>query len=150
RSGAARRGPDALRGPGSTGRPPRQTALLRRPEHAPGRRGAWHSLANGGTQLDLCPHLAAPGPRAGGPGQPLLTFFSRNSWRVCPRGVAWSGAHPRRNPMTAPADQAKTIFLHALEIPSSEGRRAYLDVECGGDEVLRREVEDLLGHHGQL
>ena len=32
----------------------------------------------------------------------------------------------------------------ALEIPTGE-RRAFLDVACGADEELRREVESLLG-----
>jgi WD40 repeat protein/serine/threonine protein kinase/Flp pilus assembly protein TadD len=33
---------------------------------------------------------------------------------------------------------------------SAEERRAYLDTACGDDDALRREVEELLGHHGQL
>jgi serine/threonine protein kinase/Flp pilus assembly protein TadD len=52
--------------------------------------------------------------------------------------------------MTAAAGQVKTIFLQAVEIASGEERRAYLEVACGGDAGLRREVEELLEHHGGL
>jgi serine/threonine protein kinase len=52
--------------------------------------------------------------------------------------------------MSAAAEQAKSIFLHAAEIAPGEGRRAYLDAACGADTGLRREVEELLGHHGGL
>ena len=45
---------------------------------------------------------------------------------------------------------AKTIFLDALEIASSEARRAYLDDKCTGDQPLRAEVEELLRHHAQI
>ena len=52
--------------------------------------------------------------------------------------------------MTTPVDQAKSLFLQALEIPSADERRGFLDAACGGDMALRDEVENLLGHHGRL
>src|SRR5262245_21529833 len=48
--------------------------------------------------------------------------------------------------MNAQQNKAKTIFLSAVDMTSSAERRAFLDAECGGDESLRREVEDLLRH----
>src|SRR5262245_20567429 len=48
--------------------------------------------------------------------------------------------------MNAQQNKAKTIFLNALEIPSPAQRQEYLVAECGADEALRREVEDLLRH----
>ncbi|MCI0460853.1 MAG: protein kinase [Gemmataceae bacterium] len=48
--------------------------------------------------------------------------------------------------MNAQQNKAKTIFLNALEIPSPAQRQQYVAAECGGDEALRREVEDLLSH----
>ena len=47
-------------------------------------------------------------------------------------------------------ENAKTVFLNALEIASPEARRAYLSDQCGADESLRAEVEALLHHHEQL
>src|SRR5262245_38511245 len=47
-------------------------------------------------------------------------------------------------------DSAKTIFLNALEIASAEARRAYLNAQCGSDDSLRAEVEELLRHHEQI
>ena len=52
--------------------------------------------------------------------------------------------------MNADQGKAKTIFLQAVEIASTEERLAYLARECGDDEVLRREVEELLLHHQQM
>jgi serine/threonine protein kinase/Flp pilus assembly protein TadD len=52
--------------------------------------------------------------------------------------------------MTAATAQAKSIFLHAVEIVPGEQRRAYVDTACGNDAGLRREVEELLRHHGGL
>jgi WD40 repeat protein/serine/threonine protein kinase len=50
-----------------------------------------------------------------------------------------------------PRDEtAKSIFLDALEIASTQGRLAYLDRRCGQDDALRAEVEALLGHHEEL
>src|SRR5262245_14514178 len=46
--------------------------------------------------------------------------------------------------------RAKSIFLNALEVASGEQRRAYVAMQCAGDEGLRREVEQLLEHHDQL
>jgi serine/threonine protein kinase/tetratricopeptide (TPR) repeat protein len=40
-----------------------------------------------------------------------------------------------------------TLFCEALEIPSAEGRAAYLDRVCGGDDDLRRRVQSLLDAH---
>jgi serine/threonine protein kinase/tetratricopeptide (TPR) repeat protein len=50
--------------------------------------------------------------------------------------------------MSAPEDRAKSIFLNAVEIGPAEERRAYLEAQCGADQALRREVEDLLRYHG--
>lgn len=47
-------------------------------------------------------------------------------------------------------DRAKTIFLNAVEIASCEARHAYLSAECGHDQSLRSEVEELLQHHEQI
>jgi serine/threonine protein kinase/Flp pilus assembly protein TadD len=47
-------------------------------------------------------------------------------------------------------DSAKTVFLNALEIASSEARGAYLLAQCGNDQSLRAEVEELLQHHEQI
>ena len=41
-------------------------------------------------------------------------------------------------------EQAKSIFLHAVEIGAGEQRQAYLDTACGDDAGLRCEVEELL------
>jgi serine/threonine protein kinase/WD40 repeat protein len=41
----------------------------------------------------------------------------------------------------------ETIFAVALQQPSAEARRGYLDHVCGGDAVLRRRVEALLRSH---
>ncbi len=43
----------------------------------------------------------------------------------------------------------RTIFLAALEIDDPDQRAAHLDRACGGDEALRREVEELLQAHSQ-
>jgi serine/threonine protein kinase len=43
--------------------------------------------------------------------------------------------------------RAKDLFLDALDLPSADDRRAFLDRACGGDTALRGEVEDLLAHH---
>ncbi len=52
--------------------------------------------------------------------------------------------------MTDQPSTAKSIFLNALEIPSDEGRQAYITAQCGGDEALGGEVEVLLRQHGEL
>jgi serine/threonine protein kinase len=43
----------------------------------------------------------------------------------------------------------EAIFTTALELDSSEERAAFLDQACAGDAHLRRQVEELLGAHGQ-
>lgn len=48
------------------------------------------------------------------------------------------------------SDNAKTVFLNALEITSGEARGNYLDAQCGNDPALRAEVEELLRHHEQI
>src|SRR5262249_19946007 len=47
-------------------------------------------------------------------------------------------------------ERAKSVFLKAVEAASDEDRRAFLDAACRDDEALRREVHDLLAHHGRL
>ena len=39
--------------------------------------------------------------------------------------------------------RAKKVFLAACELPADE-RTSYLDEACGGDHILRREVDALL------
>jgi serine/threonine protein kinase len=43
----------------------------------------------------------------------------------------------------------EAIFTAALEMDSAELRAAYLDRACAGNADLRRQVEELLGAHGQ-
>ncbi|MFL5341707.1 MAG: serine/threonine protein kinase, partial [Gemmataceae bacterium] len=43
-------------------------------------------------------------------------------------------------------NQAKTIFLNALEIAATAERQAYVEAECRNDDALRHEVEELLRH----
>ncbi len=52
--------------------------------------------------------------------------------------------------MNAQQSKAKSVFLNAVEIASTAERQAYVETECGGDEAIRREVEELLQHHQQL
>jgi serine/threonine protein kinase/Flp pilus assembly protein TadD len=52
--------------------------------------------------------------------------------------------------MNAHPDNAKALFLNAVEMASASERQAYLDSACAGDETLRREVEDLLRHHQRI
>jgi hypothetical protein len=52
--------------------------------------------------------------------------------------------------MTGPKEQAKSIFLNALEMASPQEQRAYVDSQCAGDDRLRQEVEELLRHQAQL
>src|SRR5262245_21936743 len=49
--------------------------------------------------------------------------------------------------MNAEPNQAKSIYLNAIEIASAAERQAYLDAECKSNEALRQEVEELLKHH---
>jgi serine/threonine protein kinase len=46
--------------------------------------------------------------------------------------------------------RANELFLRAFEIEPADERRAFLDVECGRDTDLRREVESLLKAGAQL
>ena len=46
---------------------------------------------------------------------------------------------------TRKEDQAKAIFLDAIELDLEEDRRAHIEAECGDDELLRNEVEELFG-----
>ncbi|MEO6434501.1 MAG: serine/threonine-protein kinase, partial [Tepidisphaeraceae bacterium] len=43
---------------------------------------------------------------------------------------------------------AKEIFLAAVEMVSPEEQRAYVDAQCGADDALRKEVDQLMAHHG--
>src|SRR5262245_38218184 len=52
--------------------------------------------------------------------------------------------------MNATHDRAKSIFLTATELASSEERRAFVDSECAGDDSLRAEVYELLQHQQLL
>src|SRR5579872_6938674 len=52
--------------------------------------------------------------------------------------------------MNSAPDKAKSIFLAALEFASEDERQEYLKETCGEDASLRREVDDLLSHHGKL
>jgi serine/threonine protein kinase/WD40 repeat protein/tetratricopeptide (TPR) repeat protein len=52
--------------------------------------------------------------------------------------------------MNVPQDKAKSVFVTALEISSASDRQAYVDAQCGGNEALRREIQELLQHHAQM
>jgi tetratricopeptide (TPR) repeat protein len=52
--------------------------------------------------------------------------------------------------MNVRQSHAKSVFLNAVDLATPAERRAYLDEECGDDESLRGEVEDLLRHFGQV
>jgi serine/threonine protein kinase/tetratricopeptide (TPR) repeat protein len=52
--------------------------------------------------------------------------------------------------MTANHQGAKSIFLNAAEIGAGAQREAYIAEQCGADEALRKEVEELLAHHDQI
>ncbi len=47
-------------------------------------------------------------------------------------------------------DQAQSLFLNALEIPTAVERAAYVMAQCGEDRELRKEVEELLDHARRL
>ncbi len=47
-------------------------------------------------------------------------------------------------------DQAKSIFLSAVEIDGAKERHAFVDGRCAGDDALRAEVEEFLAHHQGL
>jgi eukaryotic-like serine/threonine-protein kinase len=44
----------------------------------------------------------------------------------------------------------RSIFLEAIDLPTPEGRAAYLEAACGGDARLRADVEALLAAHDRL
>src|SRR3954469_18576525 len=46
--------------------------------------------------------------------------------------------------MTEPSLPQESLFLQALEMPSTAERAAFLERACGGDQALRAEVESLL------
>jgi formylglycine-generating enzyme required for sulfatase activity len=52
--------------------------------------------------------------------------------------------------MSMPSRSAKEIFLQALELVTIAAREEYLDTQCGSDADLRREVEELLRHQGNV
>lgn len=52
--------------------------------------------------------------------------------------------------MNTSANSAKSIFLQTVELATASERQTYLDTQCGADADLRREVEDLLRHHGDV
>lgn len=52
--------------------------------------------------------------------------------------------------MSASANKAKAIFLSAVELASDAGRQAFLAEQCGADEALRRDVDELLRHHADI
>ena len=52
--------------------------------------------------------------------------------------------------MTESQDKAKSIFLNAVEMPTTEERQAYLAAACGKDQTLLREIEALLAHQAGL
>src|SRR5712692_4122871 len=45
--------------------------------------------------------------------------------------------------------QIERLYQGALELPAGRERAAFVETACAGDEALRREVESLLGAHGQ-
>jgi len=51
--------------------------------------------------------------------------------------------------MKSDSDRDVAIFTQALKEPL-QGRDAFLDRECGGDEDLRRKVEALLSAHDRV
>jgi serine/threonine protein kinase len=51
--------------------------------------------------------------------------------------------------MSDTPQEAKGIFLAALDIPDVAERAGFLERSCGGNEALRRRVEDLLRAYGQ-
>jgi eukaryotic-like serine/threonine-protein kinase len=52
--------------------------------------------------------------------------------------------------MNATDDRAKSIFLNAAEIAVADERRTFVESQCGGNESLRAEVEELLRHQESL
>jgi tetratricopeptide (TPR) repeat protein len=52
--------------------------------------------------------------------------------------------------MAVTHDQAKSVFLAAIDRPTGPARDAFLVAACGPDADLRREVDELLAHHGRV
>jgi len=50
----------------------------------------------------------------------------------------------------SPRSDKERIFNAAAELTDLAQRAAFLDAACGGDETLRAEIEDLLGHDAAL
>jgi serine/threonine protein kinase/ATP-dependent protease HslVU (ClpYQ) peptidase subunit len=51
--------------------------------------------------------------------------------------------------MPTPAQQARDIFLEAVDLDAPEQRASYLEAACAGDPELRHRVEALLAAHGR-
>src|SRR5436305_287114 len=60
-------------------------------------------------------------------------------------GAGVSPAMKKEHPMSPMREHVKTIFGQVAEMASPEERSRYLDEACGGEPVLRAEVEELLG-----
>jgi serine/threonine protein kinase/WD40 repeat protein len=78
-----------------------------------------------------------------------MTRSSYNSVRLETRSSYNSLASTMGTAMTT-LDQAKEIFLTALEIAAPGARQAFLDSACGGDAALQRQIEELLEHQAAL
>ena len=52
--------------------------------------------------------------------------------------------------MTTPANQARAIFLEAIEQPDAAQRAKFIAQACGGDVELQGRVEQLVRAHEQL
>jgi len=52
--------------------------------------------------------------------------------------------------MSIPANQARAIFLEAIEQPDAGERAKYIATACGGDAELQARVERLMRSHEQL
>src|SRR5262245_53615631 len=87
-----------------------------------------------------------------GAGPEKVVTITRKFWREWSAFFALCVGRKtaRSDPMGAPRPSAKAIFIQALELTTAAEREAYLGTECGGDIDLRREVEELLCHHGEV
>src|SRR5262249_42048281 len=83
-----------------------------------------------------------------GPSQQILKKLTIR-WRTDLSFVALPVARRPRGDevMTIQQDRMKSILAGAAELQSPAERQAYLAKACGGDEALRLEIIDLLGHH---
>src|SRR6516225_1043288 len=66
----------------------------------------------------------------------LARRLDHHSWNSANRGGT--------SPMANWNPRANELFLRAFEIGPADERQAFLDVECGQDTDLRREVDSLL------